>query len=100
MRRYSGDYVLTTRCSGEEVMKIGVYMFPTEYAMPLVDLAVALEERGFESLFVPEHTHIPSGRQTPWPRRGDLPKAVSYTHLTLPTISRVRALPRGACAPI
>ena len=58
-------------------MKIGVYMFPTEYAMPLVDLAVALEERGFESLFVPEHTHIPSGRQTPWPSGGDLPKEYS-----------------------
>jgi len=60
-------------------MKIGVYMFPTEYAMPLVDLAVALEERGFESLFVPEHTHIPSGRQTPWPSGGDLPKEYSHT---------------------
>ena len=60
-------------------MKIGVYMFPTEYAMPLVDLAVALEERGFESLFVPEHTHIPSSRQTPWPSGGDLPKEYSHT---------------------
>ena len=60
-------------------MKIGVYMFPPEYAMPLVDLAVALEARGFESLFVPEHTHIPSGRQTPWPSGGDLPKEYSHT---------------------
>ena len=60
-------------------MKIGVYMFPTEYSMPLVDLAVALEERGFESLFVPEHTHIPSSRQTPWPGGGDLPKEYSHT---------------------
>ena len=60
-------------------MKIGVYMFPPEYSMPLVDLAVALEERGFESLFVPEHTHIPSSRQTPWPGGGDLPKEYSHT---------------------
>ena len=60
-------------------MKIGVYMFPTEYSMGLVDLAVALEERGFESLFVPEHTHIPASRQTPWPGGGDLPKEYSHT---------------------
>jgi len=46
-------------------MKIGAYIFPTEYTIPLVDLAVILEERGFESLFVPEHTHISASRQTP-----------------------------------
>ena len=45
-RRYSWNYVLITCFCGEVVMKIGVYMFPTEYSMGLVDLAVALEERG------------------------------------------------------
>ena len=40
-------------------MKIGVFIFSTEYSIRMVDLARALEERGFESLFVPEHTHIP-----------------------------------------
>lgn len=60
-------------------MKIGVYIFPTDYAIPIVDLARALEERGFESLFVPEHTHIPASRRTPWPGGGPLPKAYSHT---------------------
>jgi probable F420-dependent oxidoreductase len=37
-------------------------------------LARAVEERGFESLFLPEHTHIPAGRETPWPGGGELPR--------------------------
>ena len=60
-------------------MKFGVYIFPTEYSMPLVELAIMLEKRGFESLFVPEHTHIPASRQTPWPGGGELPKEYSHT---------------------
>ncbi|SVB96989.1 uncharacterized protein METZ01_LOCUS249843, partial [marine metagenome] len=48
-------------------MKIGVYIFPTTYSISIVDLARALEDRGFESLFVPEHTHIPVSRRTPFP---------------------------------
>ena len=47
-------------------MKIGVFIFSTEYSIRMVDLARALEERGFESLFVPEHTHIPLSRRTPF----------------------------------
>jgi len=38
-------------------MKIGVFYFPVDYGINIAELAVALEERGFESLFVPEHTH-------------------------------------------
>lgn len=60
-------------------MKIGVYIFPTEYSIAVVDLAVALEERGFGYLFLPEHTHIPSSRKTPWPGGGELPKEYSHT---------------------
>ncbi len=37
----------------------GLFMFPTDYAIQPVELAIAAEERGFESLFFPEHTHIP-----------------------------------------
>jgi alkanesulfonate monooxygenase SsuD/methylene tetrahydromethanopterin reductase-like flavin-dependent oxidoreductase (luciferase family) len=44
-------------------MKVGVYVFGTDYSMSVVELARALEERGFESLFVPEHTHIPASRR-------------------------------------
>ena len=55
-------------------MHYGVVMFATEYAIAPDELARALEERGFESLWVPEHTHIPASRRSPWPAGGDLPK--------------------------
>ena len=46
-------------------MDYGVAMFPTEYAIAPDALAPLAEERGFESLFFPEHTHIPASRETP-----------------------------------
>ena len=60
-------------------MKIGVYIFPTDYSIPIVDLGCELEHRGFESLFLPEHTHIPVSRKTPFPSGGSLPKEYSHT---------------------
>jgi probable F420-dependent oxidoreductase len=68
-------------------MKIGAYMFVTDYSMSVVELARALEERGFESLFVPEHTHIPASR------RGaggpELPR--QYSHMLDPFVSLAAA---------
>jgi probable F420-dependent oxidoreductase len=55
-------------------MHYGVVMFPTEYAIAPDELARALEERGFESVWFPEHTHIPASRRSPWPGGGDLPR--------------------------
>jgi probable F420-dependent oxidoreductase len=55
-------------------MEFGVVMFPTDYAIAPDELGRALEERGFESLWVPEHTHIPASRRSPWPGGGDLPR--------------------------
>ena len=55
-------------------MHYGVVMFPTEYAIPPDELARALEERGFESVWFPEHTHIPASRRSPWPGGGELPR--------------------------
>ena len=55
-------------------MDFGVVMFPTEYAIQPDELARALEERGFESLWVPEHTHIPASRRSPFPGGGPLPR--------------------------
>ncbi|MGW0810043.1 TIGR03619 family F420-dependent LLM class oxidoreductase [Nonomuraea sp. NPDC002799] len=46
-------------------MRLGVTMFVTDLGMPIQDLARAAEERGFDSLYVPEHTHIPVSRRTP-----------------------------------
>ncbi len=61
-------------------MKFGVVMFPTEYAIQPQDLARALEERKFESLWVPEHTHIPASRRSPWPGGPNLPKEYWYSY--------------------
>ena len=55
-------------------MHIGAAMFFTDYSMPPADLARALEERGFESLWAPEHSHIPISRLSPFPNGGDLPQ--------------------------
>ena len=55
-------------------MHFGVMMFVTEYSMSPPDLAIAAEERGFESIWIPEHSHIPTSRKSPFPGGGDLPK--------------------------
>ncbi|HLZ69019.1 MAG TPA: LLM class F420-dependent oxidoreductase [Dehalococcoidia bacterium] len=47
-------------------MKFGIRMCPTDYAIDVVDLARAVEERGFESLWLPEHTHIPLDSEGPF----------------------------------
>jgi probable F420-dependent oxidoreductase len=60
-------------------MKYALSMFPTEYAIRIDDLARAAEARGFESLWVPEHTHIPLSRRTPFPGGTELPKEYSHT---------------------
>ena len=55
-------------------MDFGASMFMTDYCIPAAELGRALEERGFESLWNPEHSHIPLSRKTPFPGGGDLPK--------------------------
>ena len=61
-------------------MHIGVFQFSTDYSMRIDELARETEQRGFESLFVPEHTHIPVSRRTPFPGGTELPKEYSHTH--------------------
>ena len=55
-------------------MQFGAAIFFTEYSIGPIELAQALEERGFESLWAPEHSHIPVSRKTPYPGGGELPK--------------------------
>lgn len=55
-------------------MKKGVMIFPTAYAIHPAEFAEALEARGFESMWVAEHSHIPASRETPWPGGADLPQ--------------------------
>jgi len=61
-------------------MDFGVLIFATDYAIRIDDLARAAEERGFESLWLPEHTHIPVSRRSPWPGGPELPREYWHTH--------------------
>jgi probable F420-dependent oxidoreductase len=61
-------------------LDFGVMMFPTEYSVAPDQLAVMVEQRGYESLFFPEHTHIPSSRATPYPAGGELPREYWHTY--------------------
>lgn len=70
-------------------MLYGAMMFATDYAIRPDELARELEERGFESMWVPEHTHIPASRRTPYPGGGDLPK--EYWHSYDPFIALTAA---------
>ena len=56
------------------MLDIGGAMFFTDYSMAPGMLAQALEERGFESMWAPEHSHIPTSRRSPFQGGGDLPK--------------------------
>jgi len=74
-------------------MKFGIAIFPTDYAISMAELAPAVEERGFESLWVAEHSHIPTSRATPYPAGGDLPKM--YWHTLDPFVALTAA---AACS--
>ena len=47
-------------------MDIGIMIFPTDKSIQPIELAKEVEARGFESLWFPEHSHIPTSRATPW----------------------------------
>ena len=61
-------------------MRVGAFYFPTDYGIEIGELARGLENRGFKSLFVCEHTHIPVSRRTPFPGGGELPNRYKHTH--------------------
>src|ERR1700732_1265824 len=76
-------------------MLVGAFHFPTDYGIEIGELARALEARGFESLFVCEHTHIPVNRRTPFPAGGELPKRYSHTHDPFVALSFAAATTRS-----
>jgi len=61
------------------MVKFGVAIFPTDYAIDMAELAGAAEAAGFESLWVAEHSHIPTNRESQWPTGGELPKQYWHT---------------------
>jgi len=67
-------------------MKIGAMIFATDQTVKVTTLAPALEARGFESLWIPEKSHLPTSRQTPWPG-GDLPEWYKRTSDPLITLA-------------
>jgi probable F420-dependent oxidoreductase len=70
-------------------MQFGVSMFFTDWAAPAAEVAREAEARGFESLFAPEHTHIPVSRLSPWPGGDQLPE--HYWHTLDPFVSLASA---------
>jgi probable F420-dependent oxidoreductase len=60
-------------------MKFGISTFVNDDTIDPVSLARAIEERGFDSLVVPEHTHIPANRESPYPGGGELPSVYYRT---------------------
>ncbi|NMO91092.1 LLM class F420-dependent oxidoreductase [Actinomycetospora sp. TBRC 11914] len=61
-------------------MDHGIMMFPTDYAIDPASLAKEVEDRGFDSLWFPEHSHIPVSRTSPYPGGGDLPRMYVHTY--------------------
>jgi len=70
-------------------MHIGVCIFATEYAIRIDELAREVEQRGFESLWVPEHTHIPTSRRSPF--AGGQPLPEEYKHTLDPFVALMAA---------
>ena len=70
-------------------MELGLAHFATDYGMDPAELGRRTEERGFESLFFPEHTHIPASRGTPHPSGQELPR--EYSHIIDPFVGLTAA---------
>ena len=74
-------------------MKFGISTFVTDDGIAPRALARAIEERGFDSLFIAEHTHIPLSRRSPWPRAGELPRKYCRTLDPFITLTAAAAIP-------
>jgi probable F420-dependent oxidoreductase len=61
-------------------VELGVALFPTDYSIQPAEVARLSEQRGFDSLFFTEHTHIPASRESPWPGGDELPRQYSHIH--------------------
>lgn len=67
-------------------MRYGVTVFLTDKSIDVVELATAVEERGLDSIWLPEHTHIPTSRATPAPT-GDPELAEEYLRCVDPFVA-------------
>jgi len=76
-------------------MHIGASMFFTDYAIAAQELGPALEHRGFESIWAPEHSHIPLSRRSPWPGGSELPKRYYDAMDPFVSLSAIAAVTRS-----
>jgi probable F420-dependent oxidoreductase len=80
--------------AGDRGMEIGATMFFTDYAIAAQEIGPALEHRGFESIWAPEHSHIPLSRRSPWPGGAELPKKYFDAMDPFVTLSVIAAVTR------
>lgn len=73
-------------------MDFGLFIFATDYAIAPDTLAQEAEALGFESLFLPEHTHIPASRVSPWPGGAELPRQYWHAHDPFVALSMAAAV--------
>ncbi|MEZ5218857.1 MAG: LLM class F420-dependent oxidoreductase [Ilumatobacteraceae bacterium] len=73
-------------------MRIGVMIFPTDQTIEPVELGRAVEGLGFESLWFPEHTHIPTSRETPWGGRAGAPPLPEFYWRTYDPFTALSAI--------
>ena len=73
-------------------MELGLFFLPTDETIDIVELGSAAEFHGLDALFVPEHTHIPASRETPYPGGGDLPREYQRTLDPFVVLSAVAAV--------
>lgn len=73
-------------------MEFGVTMFVTDYSISATEFAVAVEERGFDALSVPDHTHIPADRESSFTRGGNLPPDYSHNLDMFATLTAAAAV--------
>ena len=77
-------------------MHYGVTIFPTDYTVPPDELARLVEDRGFESIWFPEHTHIPTSRRSPWPGGQELPREYWHTYDPFVALTAAAAATNGS----
>lgn len=73
-------------------MDVGIAMFATAYAIDPITLGREVEARGFDSLWIPEHTHIPVSRRSPWPGGAQLPREYTSCYDPFLTLAAVAAV--------
>ncbi len=73
-------------------MDFGITMFPTDRALLPTRLGVLVETMGFESLFLPEHSHVPIDRSSPYPSGGELPEDFYRFHDPLESLAAIAAV--------